>query len=364
MGENDRSTTQLVGADVSVETASELSRRLRLSLTSTCNFGCFFCHNEGQLLRPQSSSSLSIPDLVSIVEAAVESGVRSVKLTGGEPLLYRDRSLSVVDLVAAIAGLRKLGPWFDLSITTNGTLLPKYAADLRSAGLDRATVSIHALEEAHFAAYIAKRPASRFVNPLDALAALESAGFEHTKINTVVFGDRHTGSLRQLQGIVQVAQRFGVEELRLYTIIDAERVAAGGGLQRDWLDGLAREVADTLGLDEQWIEAVETFAGRQTTRELRRETIRFNLGALRLAIDAMQPDRYGPEMSDEGPYAIRVAADGSIRAFLHGLTGVFNATLPVGDISAMKQVFGRARQSLLSPVPESKPAGAIGSSSA
>lgn len=353
LGKGEWLAPQVTGADVNVETADELSRRLRLSLTSTCNFGCFFCHNEGQQIRPQAPSSLSVSDLVSIVDAAISSGVRSVKLTGGEPLLYRDHGRTVVDLVAQIASLRDHGPWFDISMTTNGTLLPKYASDLREAGLDRATVSIHALDEAHFAAYVARSPASRFFNPMDALAALEAARFERTKINTVVFGDRIAGSIRQLPRIVQVARQFGVEELRLYTIIDADRVVAGGALQRNWLDGLAREVADALAFDEQWIDAVENFAARRAAvPELRRETIRFQVDGMRLAIDAMQPGRYGLELSDEGPYAIRVGADGSIRAFLNGSTGVFNTMLALGDPSALKQDMLRARGSLLTPINE------------
>lgn len=338
-------------AHVQVETAEELSRRLRVSLTAACNFSCFFCHNEGQGVRPQASSSLSIADYVDAVQAAVDVGVRKVKLTGGEPLLYRDGRRTVVDLIHELATLRKDGPWFEISMTTNGALLPRLAGDLKAAGLDRVTLSMHAVDEAHFAAYIAKAPSSRFFNPLDALDALAENAFVGTKINTVLFGDQQTGSLSQLAGIARAARDFQVAELRLYTILDADRLIPESKIRRDWLDGLAEEVAGVLMLGDAWGDEVRRFAARDCDpNKVYRETLISESNGLRLAIDAMQPGRYGPAITDEGPYAIRVSADGRIRAFLSRADGLFEVHLPLDDRDELKSIMRRARLSLEQPM--------------
>ncbi|YCM45765.1 GTP 3',8-cyclase MoaA [Verrucomicrobiaceae bacterium 227] len=123
-------------------------RDLRLSLTDRCNFRCRYCmpvevFGPGYQFLPREQI-LTFGELVQIVRAGVEVGVRKVRLTGGEPLLRR----GVEDLVAMIASVPGVE---DLAMTTNGVLLNHHAAGLAAAGLTRVTVSLDALDDAIFA---------------------------------------------------------------------------------------------------------------------------------------------------------------------------------------------------------------------
>jgi cyclic pyranopterin phosphate synthase len=144
---------------------------LRISLTQRCNFKCFFCHREGE---QNASEELSAEEIGRLVEVASSLGMRSVKLTGGEPLLRED----IVDIVSSIA------PHVDeVSMTTNGTLLKEYAKDLHRAGLRRVNISLHSLDPETF-----KRVTES--NALDdvknGIWAAVDCGLEPVKLNMVV----------------------------------------------------------------------------------------------------------------------------------------------------------------------------------
>jgi len=122
-------------------------RDLRLSLTDRCNFRCRYCmpvevFGPGYQFLPREQI-LTFGELVEIVRAGVELGVKKIRLTGGEPLLRR----GVEDLVAMIASVPGVE---DLAMTTNGILLNHHAAGLAAAGLNRVTVSLDALDEEIF----------------------------------------------------------------------------------------------------------------------------------------------------------------------------------------------------------------------
>lgn len=300
----------------------ESASKLRLSLTSACNFGCFFCHNEGQAPTRQVSTQLEVSDYVAIVKAALEVGVKSVKLTGGEPLLYRSGSDNIVGLVRAVAALRNHHS-FELSMTTNGSLLPRMGQALASAGLDRVTISIHALSPASFAAYIAKVPSGRYVDPVPALDAAAKFFSGSTKVNTVLFGDPATGSVGELPEIIDLVKRSQVSELRLYTIIDGLQLGISPAQIRYWTDGLASEVAPLIANppDAPGVAArIRDFSSREAELGSARTTfVISNNEGFSVSIDAMRPGRFADiGISDEGPYAIRIGADGLVKAFLDG----------------------------------------------
>lgn len=124
-----------------------IKQKLRISLTDHCNWGCFFCHNEGQgPVGRTRSSGLTVSEIVAVARVALSEGVTKIKLTGGEPLLYRSGSDDVVALVRGLAALRSGSQRLDLSMTTNASLMPEYARRLRESGLDRVTVSITTLD--------------------------------------------------------------------------------------------------------------------------------------------------------------------------------------------------------------------------
>ena len=111
---------------------------LRISLTQRCNFGCFFCHREGE---HDPGAEMTAQEVETIVEVASSLGIRKVKLTGGEPTLRGD----LVEIV------ERIRPKLDeVSMTTNGSLLSGKACELKNAGLDRVNISLHTLDSASF----------------------------------------------------------------------------------------------------------------------------------------------------------------------------------------------------------------------
>ncbi|HUZ09464.1 MAG TPA: GTP 3',8-cyclase MoaA [Acidimicrobiales bacterium] len=148
---------------------------LRISLTDHCNFRCVYCMpEEGVPLRP-SEEMLRADEIVRVARIAHELGVRSVRLTGGEPLLRSD----IVDIVGALSVIG----FDDLALTTNGWRLGRMARELADAGLNRVNVSCDSLRPDRFAA-IRRRGQLRW--PLTGMEAAEQAGLGPVKVNVVV----------------------------------------------------------------------------------------------------------------------------------------------------------------------------------
>lgn len=118
---------------------------IRISVTKRCNFGCIYCHDEGlgPVDRPRSphAEEMSAVEVERLVRVAREFEIRSVKFTGGEPLVRTDMEEIVARTV------RHVG---DVSLTTNGSMLAARAEGLRNAGLKRVNVSIDALDPKAF----------------------------------------------------------------------------------------------------------------------------------------------------------------------------------------------------------------------
>ncbi len=149
---------------------------LRISVTDRCNLRCVYCMPpEGVQTRPHEEI-LSYEEIELVVQAAVSLGIHKVRLTGGEPLVRLD----VVDLVRMLADIPGID---DLAMTTNSTLLARYAHDLAEAGLKRVNVSLDTLDAERFRR-ITRRDGLSAV--LDGLAAAREAGLLPIKINTVV----------------------------------------------------------------------------------------------------------------------------------------------------------------------------------
>ena len=115
---------------------------LRVSVTDRCNLRCTYCMPE-DVTFCDKSELLTFEEITAFVRVAASLGVDKVRLTGGEPLLRRDLP-DLVRMIVAIPGIR------DVGLTTNGLLLPRFAADLKTAGLKRLNVSLDTLNPGRF----------------------------------------------------------------------------------------------------------------------------------------------------------------------------------------------------------------------
>jgi len=123
---------------------------LRVSVTDRCDFRCVYCMSENMSFLPKQDL-LSLEELERLCGAFIMRGVRKLRLTGGEPLVRR----SIMTLVRALS--RHLGEGLDeLTLTTNGSQLPKYAAELADCGVKRINVSLDTLDADKFRAEVTR----------------------------------------------------------------------------------------------------------------------------------------------------------------------------------------------------------------
>ena len=168
-------------------------RYLRLSVTDRCNFRCRYCMPAEGVCKREHSEMLSFEELTEIVRTAVSLGVSKVRLTGGEPLVRR----GIVDLcrsLRAINGVR------ELTMTTNGALLPQYAAELKQAGVDRLNISLDTLNEDKFASLTR---GGSLADTLVGLDAAWNAGFRGTKLNAVLLGGINEDEIPALAALAE-----------------------------------------------------------------------------------------------------------------------------------------------------------------
>ncbi|MGE6362588.1 GTP 3',8-cyclase MoaA [Bacillus paramycoides] len=171
-------------------------RDLRISVTDRCNFRCRYCMPEEIFGRDYSFLSndkiLSFDEIERITRIFVSLGVRKLRITGGEPLLRRN-------LPELIQCLNKIDGVEDIGLTTNGSLLKKFAPDLYKAGLSRVTVSLDSLDEERFSYLNGNR--SKVKTVLAGIQAAAEVGMK-IKMNMVVQKGRNE------QDIVQMAEYF------------------------------------------------------------------------------------------------------------------------------------------------------------
>lgn len=151
---------------------------LRISLTEACNFRCVYCLPKEGFEPLPTRDHLTGSEIVRLVALFAELGVRKIRLTGGEPLLRKD----VVDIVGRISALGMID---DLSLTTNGSLLPQFLKPLQRAGLHRLNISLDSLSPKRFAQVTAS---SQFQQVFAAVHQALRLGFP-VKLNTLILND-------------------------------------------------------------------------------------------------------------------------------------------------------------------------------
>src|ERR1700691_2264721 len=120
---------------------------LRVSVTDRCDFRCVYCMTENMNFLPKADL-LSLEELDRLCSAFIARGVRKLRLTGGEPLVRR----GIMTLVSSLSRHLPTGDLDELTLTTNGSQLAKYAAELKAAGVRRINVSLDTLNADKFRA--------------------------------------------------------------------------------------------------------------------------------------------------------------------------------------------------------------------
>ncbi len=143
---------------------------LRISLTSRCNLSCIYCHAEGE---KNPESEMSADEIIDIMEIAAKFGIKSIKFTGGEPLIRPD----ILKIIRAVP------KGIECSITTNGILLADMAADLKAAGLRRVNVSLDSLNPDTYKRITGSDRLSEVLAGIDAALRV---GLTPVKLNMVV----------------------------------------------------------------------------------------------------------------------------------------------------------------------------------
>lgn len=151
-------------------------RYLRVSVTDRCDFRCVYCMSEDMTFLPKSDV-LSLEELDRLCSTFIRLGVKKLRLTGGEPLIRK----GIMQLIQNLSRHLETGTLDELTLTTNGSQLSKYAYDLASCGIRRVNVSVDSLDPEKFARITRWGKLERV---LEGIAAAKEAGIR-VKINTV-----------------------------------------------------------------------------------------------------------------------------------------------------------------------------------
>lgn len=181
---------------------------LRISVTDRCNLRCTYCMPEEGIKILDHSDILSFEEIAEFTRIAVANGITKVRLTGGEPLVRK----GIVELVAMLARIEGLE---DLSMTTNGTLLRKFAVELRNVGLMRLNVSLDSVNPGSYCRITRNGDLSL---TLDGIEAAREAGFNQIKINCVLLGqpNEETRQLKEFCDERNLKLRF-IHQMNLKT---------------------------------------------------------------------------------------------------------------------------------------------------
>jgi cyclic pyranopterin phosphate synthase len=162
---------------------------LRVSVTDRCDFRCVYCMAENMTFLPKAEL-LTLEELDRLCTAFVVKGVRKLRLTGGEPLVRR----GIMTLFASLSRHLRSGALDELTLTTNGSQLAKYAAELKSCGVERVNVSLDTLDADKFRAITRWGDIEKVLTGIDAALA---AGLK-VKLNTVALKGVNEDELAEL----------------------------------------------------------------------------------------------------------------------------------------------------------------------
>lgn len=215
---------------------------LRLSVTDLCNLRCVYCMPESGIPKKKHSDIMSIEEIEEISNASASSGITKIRITGGEPLVRK----GIIDICNRISEIKGID---ELCMTTNGVLLPKYAGELKAAGVQRLNVSLDTLDKEKY------KSITRMGSLDEALRGIEAgkkAGFDSIKLNVVLMGgvnDDEIPDFVRLADRLDISVRF-IELMPMGECSDWEKgrfiegssvLKAVPELQQSGLDGVAKK---------------------------------------------------------------------------------------------------------------------------
>ncbi len=217
---------------------------LRVSVTDRCDLRCFYCMSEDMTFLPKADL-LSLEELDRLCSAFIAKGVRKLRLTGGEPLVRRN----VMSLVRSLSRHLKSGALDELTLTTNGSQLERFAAELADCGVRRINVSLDTLDPAKFRAITRWGDFDKVLRGIEAARAAglrvkinavalknmnedeipslvewaHGRGMDLTLIEVMPMGDIGTGRLEQYVPLSMVRARLASH----YTLTDLDESSGG-----------------------------------------------------------------------------------------------------------------------------------------
>ncbi len=256
---------------------------LRVSVTDKCNLRCRYCMPEEGVPHREHADMMTAEETLMAIQAAAELGINKIRITGGEPLVKR----GIVKLCKAVAETPGIE---EVCITTNAILLPKYAEELKAAGVDRLNISLDTLDPEKFH-YITR--IGELQDVLDGMKAAEEAGFENIKINCVLMGGFNDD---EIEDFINLTREKPIE------VRFIELMPIGGGIDFD---------------KHQFVSCEEVL---KRVTEL--EPVNEDGGVAKLYQIPGAPGRVGlirPVSCEfcEGCNKIRLTADGKIKPCLH-----------------------------------------------
>ncbi len=194
---------------------------LRISVTDRCNLRCTYCMPECGVDLISHKDVLSFEEILEVVEVSVGLGVDKVRITGGEPLVRK----GIVDLVGMIARVKGIK---DLAMTTNGTLLDKFATPLKKAGLHRVNISLDTMDADKYSTITR---VGNIEHVLTGINSAKEAGLKPIKVNCVIKSTPMEEDARQVAAFCKkndLEVRF-IKEMDLEEGVFARVIGGDGG---------------------------------------------------------------------------------------------------------------------------------------
>ena len=227
---------------------------LRVSVTDRCDFRCVYCMAEDMTFLPKKDV-LSLEELDRLCSAFIAKGVRRLRLTGGEPLVRRN----ILSLIRSLGRHIESGQLDELTLTTNGSQLSRFASELADAGVRRINVSIDTLDPARFRAITRWGDLDKVMAGLD---AAQAAGLK-VKINAVALKDVNE---HEIDDLIRFAHGRGMDLTLIETMplgeIEADRTeqylplsTVRARLEQNWT---LNEIPYKTGGPARYLEIAET----------------------------------------------------------------------------------------------------------